>query len=167
MVDTPVDAPQPWTVRGGGGARNESLRRHNLATVLRAVHYGREVSRAELTRSTGLNRSTIGAVVATLEEEGLVTATEPVNEGAVGRPSPVIRPSREVHALAINPDIDAVRVALVGLGGYVVASAVAPFAAIPSPADAAQATARVARQLLAENQSVHPGRRGRRGAGPD
>ena len=153
MVDTPVEAPQPWTVRGSGGARNESVRRHNLATVLRAVHYGREVSRAELTRSTGLNRSTIGAMVATLEEAGLVASAEPISERSVGRPSPVIRPSGTFHALAINPDIDAVRVALVGLGGEVIASAVAPFGSVPSPADAAQATARVARQLLAGDRA--------------
>jgi len=147
MVDTPVQAPQPWTVRGSGGARNESIRRHNLSTVLAAVHYGRKLSRATLTRETGLNRSTIGAMVATLEEAGLVDSMEPQAEKSVGRPSPVIRPSREVTALAINPDIDAVHVALVGLGGRVVARASESLTHIPSPADAAVTAARLAASL--------------------
>ena len=153
MVDTPVPAPQPWTVRGHGGARNESTRRHNLSTVLRAVHYGRELSRADLTRSTGLNRSTIGAMVAILEEAGLVESNEPSELGesrSVGRPSPVIRPSRAVRALAINPDIDAVRVAVVGLGGAVIAEASRTFTKVPSPADAVAAAAQLAASLVAE-----------------
>src|SRR5690242_12285459 len=91
MVDTPVSTAQPWSVRAHGGARNESVKRHNLSAVLSAVHYGREVSRAELTRTTGLNRSTIGAMVASLEEAGLVDSMEPQAEKSVGRPSPVIR----------------------------------------------------------------------------
>ena len=103
MVDTPTRPPQPWTVRGSGGARHDSIRGHNLSAVLSAVHYGRAVSRATLTRETGLNRSTIGAVVATLEEAGLVTSEEPDAAGTVGRPSPVIRPSSGIAALAINP----------------------------------------------------------------
>ena len=154
MVDTPVVAPQPWTVRGPGGRRNESIRRHNLATVLRAVHYGREVSRATLTRVTGLNRSTIGAMVATLEEAGLVIVTEPQAERSVGRPSPVIRPSSTVCALAINPDIDAVRVALVSLGGEVIASAEQAMGAVPSPADALAAAARMARDLVGKSGAI-------------
>ena len=156
MVDTPVAPPQPWTVRGHGGARNESTRRHNLSTVLRAVHYGREVSRATLTRSTGLNRSTIGAMVAILEEAGLVESSEPTEPGgsrSVGRPSPVIRPSRSVRALAINPDIDAVRVAVVGLGGLVIAEGSRPFRRVPSPADAVAAAAELAASLVGEGAS--------------
>jgi predicted NBD/HSP70 family sugar kinase len=148
MVDTPVHAPQPWTVRAPGGARNDSIRRHNLSAVLTAVHYGREVTRAELTRATGLNRSTIGAMVAALEDAGLVTTAEPHAERSVGRPSPVIRPSQTVRALAINPDIDAVRVALVGLGGVVIAEASETFGSVPSPADAVATAARLAASLV-------------------
>src|SRR6187431_3788868 len=154
MVDTPLTAPHPWTVRGPGGRRNESIRRHNLATVLRAVHYGREVSRATLTRVTGLNRSTIGAMVAILEEAGLVIVTEPQAERSVGRPSPVIRPSSTVCALAINPDIDAVRVALVSLGGEVIASAEQALSSVPSPADAIAAAARMARDLVGKSGAI-------------
>lgn len=153
MVDTPVHAPQPWTVRAPGGARNESIRRHNLAAVLSAVHYGREVSRATLTKVTGLNRSTIGAMVATLEEAGLVTVAEPHAERSVGRPSPVIRPNSSVRALAINPDIDAIRVAIVGLGGVVIAEAEEAFARVPSPSDAAATAARLAASLGAGTAS--------------
>ncbi|MGC4175108.1 ROK family transcriptional regulator [Demequina sp.] len=157
MVDTPVRgaeaSPQPWTVRGSGGARNESVRRHNLSTVLSAVHYSRAVSRAALTRETGLNRSTIGAVVSTLEEAGLVTSDEPSAERSVGRPSPVISPAPTVCALAINPDIDAIRVALVSLGGEVLAEASESFASVPSPPDAAATAARLAASIVGERAS--------------
>jgi predicted NBD/HSP70 family sugar kinase len=140
-------------VRGSGGARHDSIRGHNLSTVLSAVHYGHAVSRATLTRETGLNRSTIGAVVATLEEAGLVTSEEPDAAGTVGRPSPVIRPASGIAALAINPDIDAVRVALVGLGGRVLAQASETLPSIPSPADAAATAARLAASILGESAS--------------
>jgi len=143
------EAPQPWTVRGPRGSRNAAVRQHNLATVLRAVHYGQEASRAALTRTTGLNRSTIGDVVATLTEAGLVTSTEPESDRSVGRPSPVIRPAANVHALSINPDVDAVRVALVGLGGRVLASDVQPLDAVPTPHEACAAAAALARRVLA------------------
>jgi predicted NBD/HSP70 family sugar kinase len=133
------EEPQPWTVRGQRGSRNASVRRHNLAAVLRST----------LTRVTGLNRSTIGTVVATLEGAGLVSVADPVAEGSVGRPSPTIRPADAVHALSINPDIDAVRVALVGLGGRVLASDVQPLADIPTPADARAAAAALSRRVLA------------------
>jgi len=148
MADTPVRPSQPWTVRGSGGARHDSIRSHNLSTVLSAVHYGRAVSRATLTRETGLNRSTIGAVVATLEEAGLVTSAEPDAVGTVGRPSPVIRPAGGIRALAINPDIDAVHVSLVGLGGRVLAEASERLTSIPSPADAAATATRLAASLV-------------------
>ena len=50
----------------------EELRRTNLRAVLRAVHTQGPMTRAELTRQLGLNRSTIGGLNAALMELGLV-----------------------------------------------------------------------------------------------
>lgn len=106
------------TLAAGRGSRNEATRRHNLSTLLTLVHHRRSVSRAELTRMTGLNRSTIGALVGDLAAAGLVIETAPTT-GTVGRPSPIIKPGKRIGAIAVNPDVDAILVGLVGLGGVV------------------------------------------------
>ncbi|MDN4480696.1 ROK family transcriptional regulator [Demequina muriae] len=113
-----TEATPPRPLAAGRGSRNESTRRHNLSTLLSLVHHRRSASRAELTRLTGLNRSTIGALVADLAAAGLVEETAPAT-GTVGRPSPIIRPDSRVTAIAVNPDVDAILVGLVGLGGVV------------------------------------------------
>ncbi len=59
------------------GTNLDTVRRHNLATVLGMVHRGGPVARSALTQATGLNRSTIGALVAELVEQGLVLEREP------------------------------------------------------------------------------------------
>jgi predicted NBD/HSP70 family sugar kinase len=135
-------------VRGLG---NDSLRRDNLATILRLVHRsgmeGR--SRSELTTLTGLNRSTIAALVGELAARGLVAESEPVARSRVGRPSPIVTATRRAVALAVNPEIDAVQLALVGLGGRVLARhRVAASAELTVP-DAVELTASAARTLLA------------------
>ncbi len=106
-------------LRAEGGARNEQTRQHNLSSVLTNLHHSGALTRAELTRRTGLNRSTIGALVAELAEAGLVYETSDPRRAGVGRPSPLVHPSERVAALAVNPDMDAVIVGLLGLGGKV------------------------------------------------
>ena len=51
---------------------NDTTRRANLSLVLSLVHHRGALSRAELTRATGLNRSTIATLVSHLVELGLV-----------------------------------------------------------------------------------------------
>jgi predicted NBD/HSP70 family sugar kinase len=70
------------------GDNIDGVRRRNLATILELVHHGSGASRAELTALTGLNRSTVAALVAELADAGLLREGEPVASGAVGRPSP-------------------------------------------------------------------------------
>lgn len=105
--------------RATAGVGNDQTRRHNLSTVLTMLHHDGAQSRAELTRRTGLNRSTIAALVAELADLGLAFETAPVEPGTVGRPSPFVHPNDTVAALTINPDIDAITLGLVGLGGKV------------------------------------------------
>ncbi|TQL47181.1 putative NBD/HSP70 family sugar kinase [Homoserinimonas aerilata] len=100
-------------------SNHDDVRRRNLSAILRHVHRAGATSRSELTRITGLNRSTIAALVATLAELGLVVEREPDASRTVGRPSPIVAAGRRPVAFAVNPEIDAITVAIVGLDGDV------------------------------------------------
>ena len=104
---------------GGLGNSNDSVRRHNLSVLLRLVHRTTGISRSQLTRQTGLNRSTIAALVGELAERELVIEVDPDSRNQVGRPSPIVRPGPRALGIAINPEIDAITVGIVGLGGVV------------------------------------------------
>ncbi|QMU96414.1 ROK family transcriptional regulator [Microbacterium esteraromaticum] len=97
----------------------EGLRRTNLAEVLRLVHHGGPRSRAAITALTGLNRSTVSDLVSRLVAAGLVEEQLPDPTRRVGRPSPIVTPSADVVAIGINPEIDAVEIGAVSLGGAV------------------------------------------------
>jgi predicted NBD/HSP70 family sugar kinase len=101
------------------GATAASARRLNLSRVLTMAHRQGPASRATLTRLTGLNRSTIAGLVGELVEAGLVIETSPDAPAGVGRPSPLVAAQPSVAALTVNPDIDAITLGLVGLGGVV------------------------------------------------
>jgi len=106
--------------QGGRGNSNDHVRRHNLSVVLDHVHRSGGVSRAQLTKLTGLNRSTVAALVGELVERRLVIETEADSHNQVGRPSPIVRPDPLAVAVAVNPEIDAITIGLVGLGGEVI-----------------------------------------------
>jgi predicted NBD/HSP70 family sugar kinase len=110
--------------RVGTGTNQEAVRRHNLGTVLRHVHRAGQLSRAELTRRMGLNRSTIAALVAELETLGITERTGPssvpgTRQGA-GRPSTGVRlAATGPYVIAVDLKVDHATVARVGLGGQV------------------------------------------------
>jgi predicted NBD/HSP70 family sugar kinase len=101
------------------GNNLDSVRQHNLSTILTLVHHAGSVPRTELTRRTGLNRSTIAALVGELMELGLVTEAAAEVTSQVGRPSSIVRTDPGTVAIAVNPEIDAVTVGVVSLGGVV------------------------------------------------
>ncbi len=117
-------AGMPRPVNGGArrpaGGTADDLRRNNLATLLTLVHRGGGLSRAELTRRTGLNRSTVGVCLAELVGLGLVVEGRPAASPGKGRPSAVITPSSSTVAVTVNPEVDAITVGLVSLGGQVI-----------------------------------------------
>lgn len=91
------------------------VRQANLARLLRLVHVDGPLSRAALTETTGLNRSTIADLVGQLVDQRLVDERAPDPSRRVGRPSPVVSAAPRVVAIAVNPEVDALTIAAVGL----------------------------------------------------
>ena len=114
------------------GTSTDDVRRRNLSGVLTLVHRHGSLSRAELTRRTELSRSTVKDLVEELAEHGLVEEAQPGAVAQVGRPSPVVRPQQRVLTIAVNPEIDAVTVGLVSLGGTVLEVTRHPTSGVPT-----------------------------------
>ena len=126
----------PVQIRGARAFKGNNLddvRRTNLSLVLGLVHTSGAVSRAQLTRELGLNRSTIAALVSELVARGLVVESSPEASSQVGRPSLVITPNPSIAAITINPELDAITIGLVGLGGKVVRRVRYDNVRVPSP----------------------------------
>lgn len=94
----------------------------NVATVLTLVHRAGAagLSRAELAGATGLNRSTIASIVGELIDHGLATEAAPERPTGVGRPSLIVTLTDRDVAIAVNPELDAIRVAAVTLDGTII-----------------------------------------------
>ncbi|WP_035856685.1 ROK family transcriptional regulator [Cryptosporangium arvum] len=100
--------------------RPEEIRRHNLGQVLSQIHRHGELTRAELTTSLGLNRSTIGDLVGDLVRRGMVDEHVPGGGEKAGRPSHVVAPRPDgPYVLAVELDVERIVSAAVGLGGRV------------------------------------------------
>ncbi len=78
------------------GDNADGVRRRNLSAILDLVHHGLAASRAELTAHTGLNRSTVAALVAELADLRLVEEGDPIaSGGSVALPrGPAVRAPR-------------------------------------------------------------------------
>jgi predicted NBD/HSP70 family sugar kinase len=102
------------------GVAADEVRRHNLGAVLERLHLAGPLSRSDLTKATGLNRSTIADLLAELTAVGLVEERPGAPGSGPGRPSPVVqvRPHR-ASVLAVELAVDSIAVATVGLGGHV------------------------------------------------
>src|SRR5450759_78175 len=145
----------------------EQLRRNNLSNILGLVHQSGPLSRAQLTRRTGLNRSTVGAVVADLADLRLVYEGIPERSAKAGRPSPVVHVDRGTGAIAVNPEVDAVHVGLVGLGGRVLEQVRVETANTPSAEQVVElATTAIADLLSRESLGTRRSRRLRRRPAP-
>ena len=133
------------------GGTQEDVRRHNLATLLGHVHDAGPLRRADLTGLMGLNRSTIAALVAELAALGAVREERPEGtQAGAGRPSLVVRPRTDrVQVLAADVGVGRVSVALVGLGGVVVARRSRRVDA-PSPDAVVRLLSGAVRSLLAD-----------------
>ena len=103
------------------GVSTEELRRTNLRAILQTVHARGPTTRAVLTRQLGLNRSTIGALTSELQSLGLVSEETAAVGGRSGRPSHLVVPRQDNVVVAVDVGVDRIAVALVGLGGEILA----------------------------------------------
>lgn len=129
------------------GSNLDGVRRANLSTVLTRVHHAGALSRAQLTAETGLNRSTIAALVAALAALELVVEGDAPATNRVGRPSPLISVHPAPAVLAVNPEVDAVTIGVVGLGARVEHRTRHPVDHVITPAEAAGIVARMVDDL--------------------
>nr|WP_300147917.1 ROK family transcriptional regulator [Propionicimonas sp.] len=132
----------------------EDVRRQNLGAVLGILYRGGPASRSTLSRLTGRNRSTIASLVTDLVDLGLVVEREPGSLGQVGRPSPVVALRPEVTAIAVNPEIDALTIGLIGLDGAVRRVVRHEYDRIPTAAEALGITSTVLAGMRAELEEM-------------
>jgi len=123
--------------------------------VLRLVHEDGPLSRAALTESTGLNRSTIGALVADLVAAGLASEGAPEVHRRVGRPSPSVAAAPDVVAIAVNPEVDALTVAAIGLDRTIVLRERIELEGLISAAQAVELTTGVTDRWRAGELAAH------------
>ncbi|MER5948017.1 ROK family protein [Streptomyces sp. NPDC001904] len=138
---------------GGGTARPPRLERGRsaLGPALELVHTGRAPTRAVLTAELGVTRATAGAVAAELEALGLIRidARPSAAAGSQGRPSHRLSVAEDGPvALAAQVHSDGYRVALVGLGGRVVATTPGCEIIEPDPADVLRSVVEAGVRLL-------------------
>jgi predicted NBD/HSP70 family sugar kinase len=111
-------------------------------TALTLVHTGQAPTRSALTSRLGVTRATTGAIAAELRDLGLIEVDPGSGGGQQGRPSHRLLPDPSGPvALAAQVHPDGFAVALVGLGGTVVARRAENG---PVPADPVRALAPVA-----------------------
>lgn len=120
------------------GRNREDLREHNLSALVGLLHRFGTLSRAQLTASTGLNRTTISNLVAELKSLGLVFESQSAGTSGVGRPSVMVTLSNDVIAFAVNTALDATTVGVVNLVGQVLMKARRPNPANLTPVMAVQ-----------------------------
>ena len=109
----------------------EQLRERNVATLLHALRHHGAASRGELSRATGLSRTTVVSIVDELDRNGLIVEdVDEVRDGARGRgrPAALIRLHASAGvALGIFVGREDIRVALTDLSLRVLASGRARF----------------------------------------
>ena len=120
------------------GRNREDLREHNLSAIAGLLHKFGTLSRAQLTASTGLNRTTILNLVSELKDLGLVFESQSAGPTGVGRPSVMVSLSADVVAFAVNTALDATTVGVVNLLGQVLVKARRPNPANLTPTMAVQ-----------------------------
>jgi predicted NBD/HSP70 family sugar kinase len=133
------------TARPPGSSRG----RTQLGPALALIHQRRAPTRAALGAALGVTRATAGAVAAELQALRLIQVDTAPGGGTLGRPS---------HRLSIDPDgpvalaaqvhPDGFQVALVGLGGRVVAAADRNLAVDDDPERALALVAEAGTRLL-------------------
>ncbi|WP_371650497.1 MULTISPECIES: ROK family protein [unclassified Streptomyces] len=99
-------------------ADKDTVRRHNLSLVLRAVHDEGETTRAGVAARVGLTRAAVSSLVEQLMEGGFLTESGKTFSGQAGRPGTVLKPARTGAAgVGVEINVDYVTVCVVDLAG--------------------------------------------------
>ncbi|MFE9394270.1 ROK family protein [Streptomyces flavidovirens] len=99
-------------------ADKDTVRRHNLSLVLRAVHDGGEATRAGVAARVGLTRAAVSSLVEQLLDGGFVTESGKTFSGQAGRPGTVLKVARTgVAGLGVEVNVDYVSVCVTDLSG--------------------------------------------------
>jgi predicted NBD/HSP70 family sugar kinase len=143
-----------------GSGSLSSLREFNRLRIVDFLRVNGTASRAELSRRTGLSRSTVSTLVSDLQRRGLVVEREGqfAGEGQPGRPAALLAldPSAGA-AVGIDFNHDKVRVAVSDLSRTVLAQRTAAFDVDHDAAGAIRLAAEQAEGVLAE-AGVEPDR---------
>ncbi|MFI1395424.1 ROK family protein [Streptomyces sp. NPDC020681] len=99
-------------------ADRDTVRRHNLSLVLRAVRDEGEVTRAGVSARVGLTRAAISSLVEQLLESGFLSESGKTFSGQAGRPGTVLKVARTgVAGIGVEINVDYVSVCVVDLAG--------------------------------------------------
>jgi predicted NBD/HSP70 family sugar kinase len=122
----------------------------NRSRIVQAFCDHGPLSRADLARLAGVPRATIGAIIASLLEDGLLDELEPDHSGRVGKPARPLWFGRDAgRSAAVVFDADGVRAALVNARGDRLADARVDLAVgEASPAQLAKAVTRAVQAVL-------------------
>ncbi|MFF3286509.1 ROK family protein [Streptomyces sp. NPDC003023] len=121
-----MNGNQTGTTRTGPGRRTplgpkadrESVRRHNLSLVLRAVRDQVEATRAGVAARVGLTRAAVSSLVEQLLESGFLSESGKTFSGQAGRPGTVLKVARTgVAGIGVEINVDYVSVCVVDLAG--------------------------------------------------
>jgi predicted NBD/HSP70 family sugar kinase len=118
--------PQP-SDRISAPADQVSLRRHNLAVVLRSLRDVGSRSRARIATDTGLSKATVSSLVAELAELGLVRDGEVERAGGIGRPGQAVELNGRVCGLGAEVNVDYLAVLVLDMRGDQVLYSRIPF----------------------------------------
>ncbi|WP_197371021.1 ROK family transcriptional regulator [Streptomyces clavuligerus] len=123
MVEGPLRLRLPYLPAPGRDplepkAGRDTVRRHNLSLVLRAVRDAGEITRAGVASRVGLTRAAISSLVEQLLELGYLSESGKTFSGQAGRPGTVLTVARTgVAGIGVEIDSHAVSVCVVDLAG--------------------------------------------------
>jgi predicted NBD/HSP70 family sugar kinase len=101
-------------------ADQRAVRQSNLSLVARRIAGSEALSRAQLAKLTGLNKTTVSSLVAELIERGVVTESGLADGGGVGRPAQILElDGSRIAALGLEINVDYVAVCVCDLLGDV------------------------------------------------
>ncbi len=150
----------PTADRATGGsspADQATVRRHNLALVMRSLADRGPRPRARLAEDTGLTKATVSSLVAELIERGLVVEGQ-VDRRGLGRPGVMVELDRtRARFVGLELQVDYITGLIIDLTGRVLAQRHLPVSVRDlGPARALGALAQTARDLLLDSAAeVH------------